>query len=175
MLAGGVGLVVYRIRLLRGKRGPRILVFTEGTIIKEVRGGNGEMVGGTVLGNAAGKLKKWDGQGARIMYLSSRRSTGELNVVRMVLKKNGLPKGSLYFRRQGEDYKDVAERILPDVIVEDDCAGIGGEREMTYPHIRSDLKERIVSIVVREFEGIDQLPDSFSRLLSGDYGSRAGQ
>ncbi len=171
MLAGGVGLAAYRVRLLRSKRGPRILVFTEGTIIKEVRGEDGKMVGATMLGNAAGKLTKWDGQGARIMYLSSRRSAEELSVVKITLKKNGLPKGHLYSRRQGEEYKDVAERILPDVILEDDCEGIGGEREMTYPRIRLDIKDRIVSIVVREFEGVDHLPDNLSRLLSGDYSS----
>lgn len=34
-----------------------------------------------------------------------------------------------------------------------------------YPHLRADLKARIVSIVVTEFGGIDHLPDD-SRDLS---------
>ena len=92
--------------------------------------------------------------------------------MRRALKENRFPKGRLNYRSQGEDYKDVAEKILPDIIVEDDCAGIGGEREMTYPHIRPDIKRRTVSVAVREFEGIDQLPDRVLSLLDGGYSSR---
>lgn len=66
----------------------------------------------------------------------------------------------------GEHYKDVAERVRPDVLVEDDCERIGGEVQMTYPHIRAELKARIVSIVVKEFGGIDHLPDNVPDLLS---------
>lgn len=46
----------------------------------------------------------------------------------------------------------------------DDCESIGGEPEMTYPHIRADLKPKIKSIVVKEFQGIDHLPDSIEEL-----------
>ena len=55
---------------------------------------------------------------------------------------------------------------MPDVLVEDDCESIGGEVEMTYPHIRPELKPRIKSVVVREFGGIDHLPDDISALAS---------
>jgi len=45
MIGGGVGLVVYRIRLVRKSRfRVKILVFTEGTIIREIRGGDGRMI-----------------------------------------------------------------------------------------------------------------------------------
>ncbi len=50
---------------------------------------------------------------------------------------------------------------MPGIIIEDDCESIGGEVEITYPHIKSELKARIQSIVVKEFSGIDNLPDSF--------------
>ena len=166
MIGGGVGLVVYRIRLLRkGRFRVKILVFTEGTIIREVRGTDGRMIGGKVLGNAPSKLRNWSGQGGQIEYLTSRKTPDEIQAVRRALRENGFPRGALNYRSQGEEYKDVAEKILPDIIVEDDCAGIGGEREMTYPHIRPDLKQRIVSVVVREFEGIDHLPESLQGLL----------
>ena len=126
MIGGGVGLVVYRIRLLRTSRfRVKILVFTEGTIIREVRGGDGRMIRGTVLGDAPGKLRSWSGQGAQIEYLTSRRTPDEIQAVRRTLKENRFPKGPLNYRSQGEEYKDVAEKVLPDIIVEDDCAGIG--------------------------------------------------
>jgi len=165
MIMGGAGLVFYRIGLVRKRIIAKILVFTEGTLIREVRDGHGRMTGGTKLGNASAKLKSWNGQGAQIMYLTSKRTEDEIEAVRRTLKTNGFPKGRLYYRNKGEEYKDVAENALPDVIVESDCAGIGGEREMTYPHIRPDIRRRIVSVVVREFEGIDHLPESLQNLL----------
>jgi len=126
MIGGGVGLVVYRIRLVRKSRfRVKILVFTEGTIIREARRGDGRMTGGTVLGDAPGKLRNWRGQGAQIEYLTSRRTPDEIQAVRRTLKENRFPKGRLNYRSQGEEYKDVAEKVLPDIIVEDDCAGIG--------------------------------------------------
>ncbi len=176
MLGGGVGLVVYRIRLLRTSRfRVKILVFTEGTIIRELRRGDGRMIGGTVLGDAPGKLRNWSEQGAQIEYLTSRRTPDEIQAVRRTLRENRFPKGRLNYRSQGEEYKDIAEKILPDIIVEDDCAGIGGEREMTYPHIRPDIKRLIVSVVVREFEGIDKLPDGVLSLLNGGSSSRTSR
>ncbi len=93
------------------------------------------MVGGTALGEAAGKLREWQRQAVEIVYLTSRRTAGEIEAVRRVLKKHRFPEGRLFYREPGEEYKDVAKRVMPDMIVEDDCAGIGGEVEMTYPHI----------------------------------------
>jgi hypothetical protein len=75
-----------------------------------------------------------------------------------VLERFGFPAGEIFFRQPGETYADVARRAAPDVLIEDDCESIGGEREMTYPHLRPEEQARIVGIVVREFEGIDHLP-----------------
>ena len=58
----------------------------------------------------------------------------------------------------------MAERETPDILIEDDCESIGGEKEMTYPHIREDLKSKIKSLVVKEFGGIDHLPDNIRML-----------
>lgn len=98
------------------------------------------------------------------MYLTSRTHSDEIEDIRFVLHKFGFPEGELFFRQEGEAYKDVAERVLPDIIVEDDCESIGGEVEMTYPHIRPDIKARIKSIVVPEAGGIDHLPDDIATL-----------
>jgi len=68
------------------------------------------------------------------------------------------------FRKEGEKYKDVAEKLMPDVLIEDNCESIGGEPEMTYPHINEDLKKKIKSIIVKEFGGIGHLPDDVHKL-----------
>ncbi len=119
------------------------------------------------IGNATGRLQEWKGQGVKICYLSSHRTAKDMETDRSVLKKHAFPDGQIFFRRNREEYKDVVERIrpLPDVIVEDDCESIGGKTEMVYPNLRSELRNRIKSIVVREFEGIDNAPDNISELV----------
>ena len=161
----------------------RILVFLHGTtvmhknakalareeIIKQVREGD-ESVHDYALylpiGNAVEKLRKWQRQGAKICYLSSHRNARDVERDKSVLKKYAFPDGQILYRQNREEYKDVVERIqpLPDVIVEDDCESIGGEVEMVYPNLKPKSKDRIKSIVIKEFEGIDYLPDRISEL-----------
>jgi hypothetical protein len=54
--------------------------------------------------------------------------------------------------------------VLPDVFVEDDCESIGGDVQMTYPHIRPEVKAKIKAVVVPEAAGIDHLPDDIGML-----------
>jgi hypothetical protein len=119
------------------------------------------------VGNAAKKLRGWKGQGARICYLSSHKNAGDVEKDKFVLKKYAFPDGQIFYRRNIEEYKDVVERIqpLPDVIIEDDCESIGGKVEMVYPNLRQELKSKIKSIVVKEFGGIDYIPDRISELM----------
>lgn len=74
-------------------------------------------------------------------------------------KNWAFPPGRVLARQPGETYGDVAERELPDVLIEDDCESIGAD-QITYPQIRPDLQARIKSIVIPEFGGIDHLPDA---------------
>ena len=166
----------------------RILVFTEGTLliggdeapltrperIRAVREKIARQAAGgppidfsaeVPAGNAVEKLHAWRRGGAEIMYLTSRTRPHEIEIIRLVIDKFGFPMGELFSRRAGEVYSDVAERVLPDILVEDDCESIGGEVEMTYPHIRPELKARIKSIVVPEAGGIDHLPDDVASLM----------
>lgn len=116
-------------------------------------------------GNCVEKLKLWKNQRATISYLTSRRIKNEVETIQDILEKYGFPDSrNLYYRKQGENYKDVAEKLLPSIIIEDDCESIGGEKEMTYPHIREHIKSKIKSIVVKEFEGIDNLPEDVTKL-----------
>ena len=117
------------------------------------------------IGNATEKITKWKNQGAEIIYLTSRRLQSEVETIKRILEKYHFPDyQNLYFRRKGENYKDVAELLFPNMIIEDDCESIGGEKEMTYPRIKEELKKRIKSIVVKEFEGVDNLQDKITLL-----------
>jgi hypothetical protein len=120
------------------------------------------------VGEAVRKLQGWRAQGAEIVYLSSHRDPGNVDKDRSVLEQYGFPEGPIYYRQNGEGYADVAARLLPDVLIEDDCESIGGAPEMTYPNLLPQLQVQIRSIVVKEFEGIDHLPDDLGLLRNGD-------
>lgn len=155
----------------------RILVFLHGTTImhraalgqtreervKQVKRRDPSVTDYTAyvpVSNAVAKLARWQGQGADILYLSSHRMAENVAKDADVLERFGFPTGELLFRQPGEDYADVARRAMPDVLIEDDCESIGGQVQMTYPHLWPEEKARITGIVVREFEGIDHLLDT---------------
>jgi hypothetical protein len=112
------------------------------------------------------KLLLWREQGADIDYLSSHRNPDDVAKDAFVLQKYGFPRGRVLARGQDESYGDVAGRELPDVLIEDDCESLDGGSEITYAQIRPELRDRIKSIIVPEFGGIDHLPDSLDALLS---------
>ena len=129
------------------------------------------------IGNTSEKLNKWASQGAEICYLTSlsenKKVRGDekvgkegLRVDNVVLEKYNFPKGVIYHREINEDYKDVVARIFPfpDILIEDDCESIGGEKEMTYPSLSDELKNKIKSIPIKEFGGIDNLPNDILEL-----------
>ena len=152
----------------------QILIFTEGTVIMH-KNAQGKSREGIVkqsrkseksvddfasyipIGNAPEKIKVWQEQGAKICYLTSRTKKNEIEDINNVLKKYNFPEGKLYSSKNNEEYKDVAERVIPDVLVEDDCESIGGEDEMTYLHISPEIQKGIKLIKIKEFSGIDHL------------------
>jgi len=159
----------------------RILIFTEGTIImhKNAVGHTRYEIVKQVedeqeavhdyksyvpVGDAVKKLQNWKKDGAEILYLTSRRKPEEIKQIQNVLKKYRFPDGQLLFRQKNEEYKDVAERIIPDILVEDDCESIGGTDEMTITYVKPEIKKKIRSIPIKEFGGIDHLPDKISLL-----------
>lgn len=117
------------------------------------------------IGNAVSKLKMWKQQNVEIIYLSSHENYNDVKKDKMVLKRYDFPEGKVYFRKDSEEYKNVAEKIKPDILIEDNCESIGGEKEMTITHIKPETKKKIKSIVVKEFEGIDNLPDNVNKLM----------
>lgn len=117
------------------------------------------------VGNAVRKLKSWQSQGAEILYLGSHETAEDVEKDKSVLRKYDFPKGQIFYRQNGESYKDIAENIIPDVLIEDDCESIGGEKEMTITFVKPEIKQKIKSIVVKEFSGIDSLPENLNDLL----------
>ncbi|MDA1316634.1 MAG: hypothetical protein O3B87_01265 [bacterium] len=146
----------------------KILIFTEGTALKpgsEESHEAHEFRKYIPNGQVVQKLQHWKDQGAEIYYLTSRTTSEEIDDIRYVLEKHHFPQvQNLLFRKDGQEYKDVAELLIPDVFIEDDCASIGGEVEMTYPHIKPEIKLKIHSIVVAEFANIDYLPENIQEL-----------
>jgi hypothetical protein len=116
------------------------------------------------IGDAVRKIRRWTQQSAQIVYMSSHQTDGDLEKDREVLRRYGFPQGEVQFRRDGEEYRDATERVMPDILIEDDCESIGGETEMIYPQIEAELRGKIRSVVVKEFAGIDHLPDELSAL-----------
>lgn len=117
------------------------------------------------VGNAVHKLQTWKKQGAEIAYLSSHKKEEDAERDKAVLRDHGFPDGQVFFRHRNKRYSEIAERVLPDILIEDDCESIGGEKNMTYPHIEPELQVRIKSVVVKEFGGIDHLPDDLVGLM----------
>src|SRR5262249_61151601 len=72
------------------------------------------------IGDAAAKLQRWHDQGAEIAYLSSHLQQEAVATDEAVLRRCGFPTGAVHFRRGGESYGDVAARVRPDVLIEDD-------------------------------------------------------
>ncbi|MBU0476672.1 hypothetical protein KKB68_01510, partial [Patescibacteria group bacterium] len=83
-------------------------------------------------------------------------------------QRYNFPEGEVLYRKDGESYKGLAEKIIPDVLIEDDCESIGGEKEMTITFVRPYIKRRTKSVVVKEFQGIDHLPDDIKSLRFGE-------
>ena len=120
------------------------------------------------VGDAVNKLTSWKNQGAEILYLSSHKEIENVEKDKQVLSKFNFPEGKIYFRKRGQEYKDIAEAIVPDVLIEDDCESIGGTERMTITFVKPEIKSKIKSIPVKEFGGIDHLPDKISDLYRDD-------
>jgi len=117
----------------------KIMVFTEGTIfthsnwiglareeiVRRIMEGERPDYAGTVpIGEAARKIQAWSDVGVEILYLTSRRSSEEVEQVREVLQRYSFPSGELFFRLEGEEYKDAAERAMPEDVAEiEACLG----------------------------------------------------
>jgi hypothetical protein len=145
--------------------GLKIMVFVEGTILKPkswltLYNHNSYIP----IGNAVDKIKSWQQQGAIIIYCTSRRKKKHMNDMVSVLKKHDFVGAVLVARETKESYANIVETLLPDVLIEDDCKSIGGAWQMCITKVKPEIKEKIKSVVVQEFKGIDNLSDDINLL-----------
>jgi hypothetical protein len=154
----------------------KILVFLQGTTIMH-QGGLGRPRGARVrqvidgepsvldfssyvpIGRAAAKLRAWQNEGADIAYVTSRRTPEDVTEDEALLRKHGFPPGPVLSRGHGCTYGDLVEGAAPDVLVEDDCESIGGAPQTASAQLSPAVRARIRVVCVREFGGIDDLPD----------------
>ncbi len=162
---------------------PRILVFLYGTsimhrtalglprneIVQQIIDGIDDSISDFAsyipIGNVDKKLTIWQNQGAEILYLSSHSTLQNVKKDEIVLKKYNFPKGPIFYPKE-KDWNYVIEEANPDIIIEDDCESTGGEYQMTYPNLNKEWKAKLGSIVIKEFGGIDNLPDNIIELMN---------
>ena len=161
----------------------KLLIFTEGTLLMHENGvwKSREKIVEQVkqndpsvhnfssyipIGKCIDKLNNWKEQNVEMIYLTSRKTSEEVEAIKNILKDYEFPPGNLEFRQENETYAEIVERVIPDVLIEDDCESIGGEKEMSYTNIQQELKNKIKLIIVKEFEGIDHLPSHFKEIIA---------
>lgn len=141
-----------------------VLMFTEGTVLKPksifTLYNHKSYI---PIGNCVKITEKWQVQGADIIYCTSRKRQQAVEIANL-LKQFGFVVTRLYYREKGQKYKDIVEEVIPDILIEDDCRSIGGSWQLCITHVGQQLKEKIKSVVVREFKGIDHLPINLKEL-----------
>ena len=145
--------------------GQKILIFVEGTILKPksilLQYSYKSYV---PIGKAVSLIERWYAQGAQIVYCTHQRDLHKVSETAEMLKSFGFLGSKLYYRGENQEYKDVVEIVYPDILIEDDCYSIGGAKEMCITNVAKSLQERIKSVVVKEFKGIDNLSPNYLEL-----------
>lgn len=141
----------------------KIMLFTEGTILSHKNLRNLLNFGTYIpIGDCVKKIQSWEQQGAEILYCTSRRSKRQVTDILSVLTQYGFTGTRLYYRVPRQKYKDIIETVMPDILIEDDCKSIGGSIQMCITYVKPEVKNKITSIIVPEFEGIEHLPDKIT-------------
>lgn len=108
------------------------------------------------IGNAVEIVNGWQKQGYEI-YLCSYVRKGRYRFIKQIIDFYGMKYTEILCREKGEQYNEIVERIRPNILIEDDCKSIGGQKEWCITNVRKELKEEILSIIVPEFKGIDDI------------------
>ena len=144
-----------------------ILIFTEGTILMHKNIFNIYNFQNYIpIKNSVEKIRSWNEQGFKIKYLSSRKTENEIMCIKNILEKYNFCGNELYFRNKTEEYYNIAEEIMPKILIEDNCKSIGGIKQTAIYKIDETKKIHIKSILVNEFKGIDHLPNNIMELLN---------
>lgn len=141
-----------------------IMIFTEGTILKPKSVLSLYSHKSYIpIGSCVQLIKGWHADGADIVYCTSRKKQQAIEMAN-VLMLFGFAGSRLYYRDKGKKYKDIVEEVKPDILIEDDCRSIGGSWQMCITKVNPQIREQIKSFVVKEFKGIDHLPQKLAEL-----------
>lgn len=155
-----------RSNIHKDRNALRIMIFTEGTILGPrnlfQQFNHASYV---PIKNSVNIIKSWEQQGAEIMYLTSRKKAKHVQEIKEILLINHFSGQYLYYREKGQKYKDIVELAIPDILIEDDCRSIGGKWQISITYVKPEVKNKVKSIIVKEFKGIDYLPTLLSELL----------
>lgn len=108
------------------------------------------------IGNAVEIVNTWENDGHDI-YLCSYVRNRRYKFIKRIIDFYGMKYTEILCREKGEHYSEIVERIKPDILIEDDCKSIGGQKDWCITNVREEIKARIHSIIVPEFKGIDNV------------------
>lgn len=138
----------------------KIMIFTEGTILKPKYVNNMlsriNVMRYVPIKNSIEKLKMWQEEGYEVIYITSLKGRKAMKMAQR-LDELGFIGSMVGYRQKNQDYATLIKEELPDILIEDNCRSIGGEKNMCYSELTDELKNNIKHIVVEEFEGIDDV------------------
>lgn len=108
------------------------------------------------IGNTVDIINSLHSKGHDI-FLCSYVRKNRYNFIKSVIDFYGIAYTEILCRDKGERYSDIVERVCPDVLIEDDCKSVGGEKNCCINGVREDMRANIKSIIVPEFSGIDNI------------------
>lgn len=137
----------------------KIMIFIEGTILKPKHDNKLSrlfMTSYVPINDAVNTLKKWQEQGYEIIYLTSLKGRRAMKMAQRI-DELGFTGSMVGYRQKNQDYATLIKEERPDILIEDDCMTSGGEANMCYSLLNEELKKDIKHIVVKEFDGIDDV------------------
>ena len=137
----------------------KIMIFVEGTILKPKYNNIFSRIHMTryiPINNARETLNKWQEEGYEIIYLTSLRGRNAMKMARR-LDDLGFEGSMVGYREKGQNYSTLIKEEMPNILIEDDWASVGGEKMMCYEELDDEVKEKVRFIKVKEFEGIDSV------------------
>jgi len=137
----------------------KIMIFAEGTILKPKRNNFFSRINLNTyvpIKNAREIIKSWQEIGYEIIYITSRKGNNAMKMA-ILLDELSFVGSMVGYRQKGQSYATLIKEEQPDILIEDNCKSIGGEKHMCINQLDEELKKKIKSIVVNEFEGIDDV------------------
>lgn len=108
------------------------------------------------IGNAVKVINNLYNKGNEV-YLCSYVRINRYKFIKSIVDYYKINYTEILCRDKNEQYSNLVEKVMPDIIIEDDCKSIGGEKQCCITNVKEDIKMNIKSIIVEEFKGIDNI------------------